>query len=145
MIFYSAAHLINLSNQLGLDAAEPNNTKWDNEIVDLWSNDKCDWKYFYSRAEEEEEEERNILIEYLRNKFTIAKRENRHTRYGPIPFNYISKYHKEQFLELVTALLTELRLMKQAEPKCRTVSVTAYPHDPEDPLYESSDYVEDEF
>jgi hypothetical protein len=121
MILYSAAHLINLSNQLGLDAAEPHNSNYDNELVDLWSNNKCDWKYFYSSIDEEEAEERNIRIQLLRNKHIIIKRENKHTRYGSAPFNYISKYHKELFLEIVTAL----KLAKPEPQKLRTEKLEA--------------------
>jgi hypothetical protein len=135
MILYSAAHLINLSNQLGLDE-EPNNSNYDSELVGLWSNDKCNWKYFYSRTEEEEAEERNILIKFLRDKFTIAKRENRRTRYGSTPFSYISKYHKQMFLEIVSSL----GLVKSEPPKYRTVEITAQRYDME---YVSNKYQED--
>jgi hypothetical protein len=81
--------------------------------------------------------ERNILIQDIRDKFTIKNQKNRHARYGGYPSEYKSQYHKELFLEIVTAL----GLVKKETSKSRYVEITAREYDMQ---YNSNKYQEDE-
>ena len=110
---------------------------YDKEVVGLWSNSKCIWKWI-DGIDQEENKERNILIQSIRDKFTSKNNKNRNTRYNGYPYEYKSKHHKALFLEIVAAL----GLVKTETPKQRTTEVTAQPYDVQ---YNSNKYQEDQF
>jgi hypothetical protein len=81
-----------------------------NHNSEIWWNDKIDGRWISNKEPiiypkgKEWIQQRNDIIQRIRDKFTTKNYKNRNFRYGGRPEEYISRYHKELFLEIVTAL-----------------------------------------
>lgn len=75
---------------------------YDDEINHLWDNKNCHWKY--NEKTDKEDVSRNNTIDYIRQYYSAPSKKNRKSRYGSNPYFYVSEYHKEMFIEIVTAL-----------------------------------------